>query len=931
MNNYIFGTGLWIGGLADLDADGIRDTVVVYGYNPLDGGTEHGEGRVGQDPADPLARVFSSTVLEDLLEWPDEFRDPIGDPIVYSFQDFVTIYNDIGGTPDFEAGRCGVEVRQRSMAFIGGLAYNTILLLFELTNRSDSLPDGPYTLEEAYIGFVSDMDIGDTFADDMTSVLDSVEVYGRGLVTLNTAVAWDSNFVESNFDRTPGFVGTFFLQPPGDAWDGLDNDGDGLVDESPFNGIDDDLDGVADDIPDEVDAVGDFHYTVMSNRFTGPPPNDPQSDTEAYRMMRCLTDEACGEWDFATDIRYLISIGPFDLPPGESQIAGVAIVFENAVGNPDHIDLYGDPPRPDPEDSVFTEFIATIQSVKTLYESGFEYDYDVFEILGTTDLDDTNDPLGPYQVYTNIIDSVPLARVTLHYSVDGSPFEESLMEHELVNLYGGDIPDQPFWSTVTYYIQAVDSAFQTLRDPEDAPITTYEFSVLDVPDFSRVPCEMCGLAWSQALSDFDTDGLIDIFMLTSKGPILYRNTGDFIFEDITSGSGIEAPATDGGACWGDYDNDGYPDLFIGSYTIDGSHLLYRNMGGGTFENVTELAGVADTVLTSGGVWGDVDGDGLLDLITTQYGMDRLYVNQGDGTLEDRAGQWGIAEDENDKAAAFLDMDGDGDQDLLLTGGVENFLYENRGEGGFVNVIEASGIDHVPWNSIAVGDYDGDGDVDLLLAGASINLYENSTGAGFFVDVTDEKGLTGLPVDASWADINADGHPDIVTSTPSVFVQRPAGTFQNLTELSGISPGEGSRNVALPFDADGDGLCDLVINDFWENGGYGGYFPNHWLKLLLLGTVSNRSTIGAVAMVYSGDTRSTGYVSGGDGRSQDSPLLYFGLDTLTVIDSLVIGWPSGITQRLGEVSVDQYLVVVEDSTLGVEGGDVGNSVLPLALS
>ena len=929
-NNYIFGMGLWIGGLADLDGDGTKDTVVVTGYDPRTGASEFREGRVSQDPTDPLARVFSSTILEDLGDWPEEFCDSTGAPIVYSPQDFVTTYNDIGGEPQYEAGRFGLEVRQRSMAFVGGLNHNAIIVFFEIVNRSDSLPDGPYTFEEAYVGFTSDVDIGVVFADDMFSILDSVEVYGREKVVLNTAIAWDTTFSETNFIGDPGFVGMFFLQPPGNSWDGIDNDGDGMVDESPFDGVDDDGDGVPDDIPDEVDAVDDFHFTVMENPFSGQPPYDPTSDSEAYRMMRCLTEEACGERDHATDIRFLISIGPFDLPPGESQIAGVAIIFADPVGDPDHLALYGDPPRPDPQDTVLTDFIATILGTRALYDSGFEFEYDVFEILGTFDHSDTNDPAGPYLIYTNVIDSIPLARVTLNYSIDSTFYDEVLMEHQFVNAYGGELPGQPFWSTITYYIQAVDSAFQSIRDPENAPITTYGFSIFDVPDFNPRTCEGCANAHLIAPADFDLDGLPDLFIGSADGLFLYRNLGDFVLEDVTAETGIEAPLAVKGASWGDYDNDGYPDLFIGSLSSDDPHLLYRNLGDGMFEDVTGSAGLSDSIITTSGIWGDVNGDGFLDLLTAQIGRDRLYLNNGDGTFIDRAEEWGIEENENDRAVSFFDFDGDRDIDLLLTGGLENIVYKNTGESSFVDVTTASGIGDERWSSVATGDYDSDGDVDILFSGGILTLYENTGGSGVYSDVTNDLGLSGSPPDASLADLNADGRIDIVTSQLVAFIRKPGEGFVNLTALSGLAQGR-IANFVLPLDVNGDGLLDLVAGDIMENAAYGGYWHRHWLEVSLKGTLSNRSAFGTGVRVYSGDYAGAGWVNGGDGISQDSPILYFGLDTLTVIDSLVVDWPSGVTQKLEGVAVDQLLEIEEDSTLGIKEGSDKAQQLPRVFS
>jgi len=926
LDNYVFGMGLWVGSIADVDGDGIKDTVAVCGYDPRNGLSEYREGWIGQDPADPLARVFSSTVLEDIEQWPELFRNKNGEPDVQSLQDFVTIYNDVSGDPLYEAGRCGLEIRQRSMAFLGGLNYNTILIFFEIVNLSDSLPGGPFTLEESYVSFVSDIDIGWDFADDMTSVLDEVDIYRDEIEVLNTVITWDSDFDELNFAGTPGMVGIFFLQPPGNSWDGLDNDGDGLVDESPFDSVDDDGDGEPDDIPDEVDSLDDFHYTIFTNPVYGLMPSDPASDREAYRMMSCQTGADCRMGDDITDVRFMISCGPFDLPPGEKQIAGVAVTFAHTDGDPDHLELQGDPPRPDPGDPVLSDLVATIIGLKNLYRTGFETDFKFFEILGTTDHGNTNHIYKPYSISTSVVDSVPVARTTLHYSVDQGPFNEIPMEKITDRFYAGEIPTQPFWSDISYFIQAVDSAYQTQRDPEDSPVSTYDFTVMDVPDFSRWLCGSCGLGIAAAASDFDFDGAVDLFIATSEGPLLYRNTGDFTFDDVTDISGTAALSAVRGGSWGDFDNDGYPDLFIASFSNDTTHVLFRNVGDGKFENVTVSAGVMDTIETSTGIWGDVDGDGYIDLLTVQAGRDRLYINSGEGSFEERSEEWLIGETGNDKTASFFDLEGDGDLDLVITGGGETFVYENREKKHFEDVTRTSGIRDEFWKSIATGDYDNDGDQDILFSGSTITLYQNVDGE--FKDVTEITGLSGLVThDASWFDANMDGLLDIGTTEPSLFIRKPDGMFQDLSGLARLSEGTGNRFFPLPVDFDNDGSPDLVINDFWRNEGCEGYHPKHWLMLALKGSYSNRSAIGARATVYAGGLRAARWISGGEGRSQDPPVLSFGLGTFSVIDSLVIDWPSGSTQRLMNFSSDVRITIEEDSFNNIGDDDVTTPNIP----
>jgi hypothetical protein len=930
-NNYVFGSGLWIGGLADVNGDGTQDTVVVYGYDTLTGGSEHREGRVGQPVSDPLARVFSSTAPVDLAEWPPEFRNDEGDPIVYAAQDFVTIYNDISGEPIFEAGRAGIEVKQRSMAFLGGLNFNTILVFFEITNRSDSLPEGPFTLEETFVAFTSDMDIGIEFTDDIASILDTVEVYGRGPVELNTAIVWDSDFEEPDpWEGKVGFVGVHFLQPPGNPSDGVDNDGDGMIDESPFDGVDNDSDGTIDDIPDEVDTVDESHFTMMASPSVGPPPLDPESDREAYHRMRCLSPEDCAERVEDTDVRFVLSYGSFDLPPGESQIVGIAFVFADPVGDPDHLDVFGDPPRPDPADPVLADFVATILSTKRLYESGFQDEAAPFMIFGTTDLEDTNDPSGPYAVYTNIVDSIPLARTTLHYRTGAEPFQEVPLEYVSGNLYRGEIPGQVFWSDVSYYIEVVDSAYQVLRDPWNAPLETYDFSVLDAPSFDVVACEECNSTVAVAPADYDLDGLLDIFAVKMFPPLLLKNTGDFMFSDVTADAGIEAPSQARGASWGDYDEDGDPDLFIGVYSVTDTHLLYRNEGDGTFAEVSTQAGVRDSITTTSGIWGDVNGDGLLDLLTAQVGTDRLYLNQGDGTFLESSAAWGIEETLSDKAAVFLDMDGDRDADLILIGAAENLVYENIAEEHFLDVTGQSGIPATVWGSVATGDFDNDGDPDLLMSGTALAVYENTTN-GHFVEVTESLGLSGISTDdASWADMNSDGLLDIVTSGPTLLVRNPEDTFTDVTSFSGIAEGGGNAGTALALDLDGDGLVDLVQGNVLSNVGYPEGVVRHWAGILLEGTASNRQAVGAKARLFGGELGMSRWVSGGEGKSQEAGLLSFGLGDATTADSLVIAWPSGATQRLFSLAADQVHIVLEDSTLGI-GGDEGAGGFPRAWS
>ncbi|MFQ6103313.1 MAG: FlgD immunoglobulin-like domain containing protein [Candidatus Glassbacteria bacterium] len=442
-NSYIFGNGLWIGGIADVNGDQVPDTITVIGYDPSQGQTEFREGRVGQSTSDPLARVFDSRDSTDLEEWPDEFRNPGGDPLVLSQQDLVTIYNDISGEP-LGAYRLGIQVNQRSMAFTGkvaGVSVHALYFIWTIVNMSDSLPDGPYTIEDMYVGHQADIDIGGTATDDMTSFIPTF-VEDADTILLNTAVTWDATFFEVGFDGEVGLLGFTF---------------------------------------DETMAPGaDVNYTFMSNPSNNQPRPDPNpaDDIEQYNILACL-DGQCEEHDIATDIRFVLSIGPVDLAPGEVQRYRAVLFFADPFAEPTGLSMPGDPPRVDPYQQAMANFIQVAKEVKESLRTGvFPSPFTIFR---TSIHEDTADTTGPYTIHTGITDSIGLKEATLHYSTDGgSTFNPVAMSPSAILNYSGDIPGQPSETTVLYYVEATDSADVVLTDPANAPDSVYSFLV-EVP------------------------------------------------------------------------------------------------------------------------------------------------------------------------------------------------------------------------------------------------------------------------------------------------------------------------------------------------------------------------------------------------------------------------------------------------------------------
>jgi hypothetical protein len=376
-NNYVFGTGLWFGAKYDADSDGDLDKVYVQGYNPRAGDSEFREGNNNQDPDDPLTRVFDSTEQDDLADWPDPFRTIEGEPFVRSDQDLVTTYTTRNKLPVFGSFQMPIQVNQRSMAFKTGLAAQAIFIILDVENFGEDV------LENAWIGYDNDMDVGTNFQDDLTSFIVNRITPEEDTIRVNMAYAWDSDFEEENYTGDPGFVGIAYLRSPGNPFDGIDNDGDGLIDESPFDGVDNDIDpdspgyGEIDD-PFEVDELGLVNYSKHCNATPGCEVNDPQTDEEGYDLISCIGENnpdssssiVCLESTTPSDIRFMMSSGPFDWLPGQTQQVVLAMVFANSRGDRS-LSFIGDPPRPDPNDDDLIELLEVKDVIQGVFDLNF--------------------------------------------------------------------------------------------------------------------------------------------------------------------------------------------------------------------------------------------------------------------------------------------------------------------------------------------------------------------------------------------------------------------------------------------------------------------------------------------------------------------------------------------------------------------------------
>jgi hypothetical protein len=435
-----------------------------------------------------------------------------------------------------------------------------------------------------------------------------------------------------------------------------------------------------------------------------------------------------------------------------------------------------------------------------------------------------------------------------------------------------------------------------------------------------------------AWGDYDGDGDLDVYLTHGSyhSNQLFRNDGGGVFVDATSG-----PLGDldfaSGVAWGDYDNDGDLDLYLAECFT--ANELFRNDGGGTFVDVTG-GPLGDAGCGMGVVWGDFDNDGYLDIYLANDGSaNKLFRNDGGGNFVDStSGPLGDAGSSSTVACA--DYDNDGDLDIYLVNfGSANRLLRNDGGLVFVDVTSGPLGDAAQGKGVAWGDYDNDGDMDLYFANQYTgNKLLRNDGGGTFVDVTSgplADGGNGKGV--AWGDYDNDGDLDLflakgdgATSAENKLMRNDGGgIFVDVT--SGPLTKLGLWSGSALGDCDNDGDLDLYVANlqgpnslFLNQKGS----TNHWLHANLIGVVSNKSAIGARVSAYSSSLSQIREISGGSGyMSQNSLTAEFGLGSLTLVDSLIIRWPSGTVQKLTSLPVDTLLTITESAFIrGDANGD-----------
>ncbi|MDT0557949.1 FG-GAP-like repeat-containing protein [Ichthyenterobacterium sp. W332] len=443
--------------------------------------------------------------------------------------------------------------------------------------------------------------------------------------------------------------------------------------------------------------------------------------------------------------------------------------------------------------------------------------------------------------------------------------------------------------------------------------------------------------------DADGDGWDDLTFATadSENIQFFKNiNGSFVLHSL---SGVSVNYQTKQINWVDFDNDGDKDLFVTS--DQDLNRLFENQGDFTFIDITEAAGFPNfSFFTYGASWGDYNNDGFLDVFLTNRDEtvltttpNFLYRNNGDGTFTDVSVEAGFDSDKHlSFCSAFIDYDKDGWQDIYVSNDKlvhYNLMYHNNGDGTFTEVGEATGTNVlIDAMTVTVGDFDNDSWFDIYVTNLGPSAFLKNNGDGTFTDVAESTGTEFNSTGWGAAFLDGDNDTDIDLYVSGSLYNHPiypsAAFYENMNdgtftepENAGFDDDEGYSHSNAIGDINNDGLADFAVtntNDqnvfLWENTNTEN---NNWIKINLEGTTSNRDGIGSTIELSCAGNVMYRYTHCGEGYlSQNSGTEFFGLGNGTNIEYLKVKWLSGIEDVFFNVSVNQVLNVVEGSSLSV---------------
>ena len=433
-----------------------------------------------------------------------------------------------------------------------------------------------------------------------------------------------------------------------------------------------------------------------------------------------------------------------------------------------------------------------------------------------------------------------------------------------------------------------------------------------------------GIAWG----DYDDDGFMDLYVTNvSSQNLLYRNQGNGTFVNDAVLRGVALVAQSEGACWGDYDKDGDLDLYVAS--VDADDVLYQNQlqesGIPNFLNVTVAALITDAASGRTPCWIDADRDGQLDLFVAnvENGTCKLWRNLGNGTFQDVSAAAGL-DVTGAISACWADVDLDGDSDVFIAvNSGPSLLFRNDG-GTFTDVTPTSGTTGGTGTFGAHwGDFDGDGLYDLTIADSNgANFLYRNLGGFVFEDVSVEANAASpfTGVGSIFVDHDLDGDLDIYAANFNAVAQLYDNVTGGSFSVTGAASTSSAARSAAFADYDNDGDADLLVSTQTTNLLFrNGVISPHWVQVRTIGSESNRDGYGARVLVSADGRRQWREVTSGHGfGSQNDPRALFGLGPgATLVDTLIVDWPSGKRSFLTGLAIDTLWVVDETGAIAVD--------------